>query len=135
MVALGTRLDPPREDGIVDDALRRRYADYLARELRGLLIPPPVPEGRPRPGFGVIYVLAGSPPGQLPRDDGWVARWVDEYGNPGVHGEVVGIDTVEGSRAAVLAWARAQPAEARLMPVETAEGWVPLPDDDADVVP
>lgn len=83
----------------------------------------------------MIYVLPPSPPGQPPDDEGWVARWVDEYGEPGEHGEVVGIETFEGSRAEVLAWARAQPAKARVMPVESDPGWVPLPDDDADVVP
>jgi hypothetical protein len=119
----------------MDEPLRRRYADYLPPEERARPIPAPVPDGRPRPGHGTIFVLPGSSPGRPARTDGWAARWVDEYEEPGEHGEAVGTETFEGTRAEVLAWARAKPAQTRLMPVEAEQGWTPLPDADADVVP
>jgi hypothetical protein len=80
-----------------------------------------------------VYVLPGSPPGQLPRGDGWAATWIDEYDEAGEHRERVGTATFEGTRADVLAWARVQPAQARVMPIEAYPGWAPLPDDDAEV--
>jgi hypothetical protein len=118
----------------ISEPIRRRYADYLAEEARAAPIPLPVPEGRPRPGHGTVFVLPGSPPGQPARADAWEARWIDEYDEPGVHGQLAGTESFEGTRAEVLAWARARPARVRVMPVEVDPYWVPLPDDDGNVV-
>jgi hypothetical protein len=75
----------------MSEPIRRRYADYLAEEARAAPIPLAVPEGRPRPGHGTVFILPGSPPGQPARADGWEARWIDEYDEPGVHGELAGL--------------------------------------------
>jgi hypothetical protein len=61
-----------------------------------------------------------------------VATWIDDYGGPNDRGEIAGVTDFEGTRADVLAWARAQPAAYRLMPGEA--GWIALPDDDKDVL-
>lgn len=93
------------------------------------------PEGKPRPGFGIVYVMPGSPSPRLPEDLLWSAEWIDEFTEPDEHGEMAGIETFSGGRAEVLAWARSRPAQERMIPIEADPIWVPLPDDDADVRP
>jgi hypothetical protein len=93
------------------------------------------PKGKPRPGFGAVYVIPGSQSPQFPDEAPWSAQWIDEFDEPDENGELAGIENFEGSRNEVLAWARSQPARTRLMPTEADPVWVPLPEDDADVGP
>lgn len=115
---------------IMDRSVPRRYGSPGIPEEPAPGVVWAQPAGTPRPGFGIVYVL----PPRSTADTSWTAQWVDEFAEPDEHGELAGIEIFDGSRAEVLAWARSRPAQRRLMPVEADPTWVPLPDDDADVV-
>jgi hypothetical protein len=68
---------------------------------------------RPRHGSGTVFLTQR-------RDGGWNASWQDSEAITGV----------EGNWDTVLAWARQQPAAARLVAPWGAEAHTPLPADD-----
>lgn len=108
----------------------RRVQRYWAPELTEAA--PEQRIGTPRPGHGTIYVyLSGS--GERVRRTVWTATWEDPFDPPGENGTVAGIETREGTREEILSWVRSQPAAARLL-AHPEEGWVPLPDNDDDVI-
>lgn len=84
----------------------------------------------PRDGFGTVYVQLGR---NISFDLAWVATWLDPFPEQGDEPQVVGMETFEGSRDAVLAWARSRPAERVLVPTADDPYWIPLPERDEDV--
>ncbi|WP_147427269.1 hypothetical protein [Micromonospora globbae] len=109
----------------MDTPRRREHAHYLPPQLRGQEIAPGQLLAQPREGYGTVYLHKGR---DLHRRVVWVATWIDE-----VPGRTTGIDQIEGTREAVLAWVRSRPAAAYLIPAADGPGWVPMPDSDDDI--
>ncbi|MFD1323532.1 hypothetical protein [Micromonospora sonneratiae] len=98
---------------------RRKYADYLPAELREQAIEA-APFGTPRPGHGTVYLYP------LPDGTTWLGTWSDEYPEPTPNGERVGQEMYEGTRDAVVAWAKARPVTHRLIFSPDDDSYRPL---------